>query len=222
VRVLPDSLEYLRALLRFRRTAGLTVGGLSPVYWTGVGYDLAMRALYRGQYRALYGDVAARIPAAASVVDLCCGTGRLYRDHLRGRVASYVGLDANPHLVMSARRRGVPVRRCDVRTDPIPPADYVVMGSSFYHFRGQADAMFARMRAAARRAVIVSEPVRNLSQMPVLGRFWGALTDPGIGEFEGRYDPETFRRFADAHDAVEVHCPPGARNAIAVFRGTAA
>jgi glycosyltransferase involved in cell wall biosynthesis len=222
VRLLPDSIAYLRALLRFRRAAGFTLAGTSPVYWSGIGYDLAMRALYRRQYARLYGDVAARIPAGASVVDVCCGTARLERDHLRGRVQSYLGLDVNPHVVRAARRGGARARRFDVRTDPIPPADYVVMGSSLYHFRATADALLARMRAAACEAVIVSEPVRNLAQLPVVGRLAAALTNPGVGEFASRYDLDSFRRFARANDAVEVWCPDGARNAIAVFRGGAA
>ena len=222
VRVVPDSIAYLRALLRFRRAAGFTLAGISPVYWSGVGYDLVMRALYRRQYASLYGDVAQRIPAGASVVDVCCGTARLHRDHLRGRGVSYVGLDVNPHLVMAARRRGTRVRRADVRNDPIPPADYVVMCSSLYQFGATADALLARMRAAARSAVIVSEPIRNLARLPIVGPLAAALTNPGAGEFAGRYDLETFRRFAHANDAVELWCPPGARNAIAIFRGSAA
>jgi SAM-dependent methyltransferase len=221
VRLIPDSIAYLRALLRFRRAAGFTLAGISPVYWSGIGYDLLMRAIYRGQYARLYGDVAERIPAGASVVDVCCGTARLHRDHLRGRTGSYLGLDANPHLVMAARRHGARVRRADVRTDPIPPADYVVLCSSLYQFRTTADALLARMRAAARRGVIVSEPVRNLAQLPLVGRLAAALTNPGAGEFATRYDAETFRRFAEANGAVELWSPPGARNAIAVFRGSA-
>jgi len=217
VRIIPDSIDYLRALVRFRRAAGLTVRGTSPIYWTGVGYDLAMRGLYRGQYGRLYADVASRIPTGASVVDLCCGTAKLYRDHLRGRAGSYLGLDVNPHLVMAARRHGARVRRSDVRTEPIPPADYVVLCSSLYQFGDDARALVARMRAAARLGVIVSEPVRNLAQTPVVGRLAAALTNPGVGEFGHRYDPETFRRFAAANAAHELWCPPGARNAIAVF-----
>jgi glycosyltransferase involved in cell wall biosynthesis len=217
VRVLSDSIAYLRALVRFRRSTGFTFAGTAPIYWSGIGYDLVMRALYGRQYASLYGDVAWRIPAGASVVDVCCGTARLYRDHLRGQVGSYLGLDVNPHLVMAARRKGVPVRHFDVRTDPIPVADYVVMCSSLYHFGATADALLARMRAAARKGVIVSEPVRNLSQMPIIGRLSARLTNPGVGDFAGRYDLETFRRFAYANDVVEVWRPKGARNAIAVF-----
>jgi hypothetical protein len=141
VRVLSDSIAYLRALVRFRRSTGFTFAGTAPIYWSGIGYDLVMRALYGRKYASLYGDVARRIPAGASVVDVCCGTARLYRDHLRGQVVSYLGLDVNPHLVMAARRKGVPVRRFDVRTDPIPVADYVVMCSSLYHFGATADAL---------------------------------------------------------------------------------
>jgi glycosyltransferase involved in cell wall biosynthesis len=218
VRLIPDSIGYLRALRRFRRAARFTLTDVSPVYWTGIGYDLAMRALYRGQYARLYADVAERIPAGASVVDVCCGTARLHRD-LRDRAGSYLGLDVNPHLVMAARRRGARVRRADVRTDPIPPADYVVLCSSLYQFGTGAEALLARMRDAARTAVVVSEPVRNLAQRPIVGRLAAALSNPGAGEYAYRYDLASFRRFAEANDAVEVSCPPHARNAIAVFRG---
>jgi SAM-dependent methyltransferase len=177
-----------------------------------------MRALYRGQYRRRYADIAERIPAGASVVDLCCGTARLHRD-LRGRAGSYLGVDVNPHLVTAARRRGARVRRADVRTDPIPPADYVVLCSSLYQFAAGADALVARMRDAARDAVVVSEPIRNLTQRPLVGRLAAALSNPGAGEYAHRYDLESFRRFAEANGAIEVYCPPGARNAIAVFQG---
>jgi hypothetical protein len=53
--------------------------------------------------------------------------------------------------------------------------------------------------------------------MPIIGRLSARLTNPGVGDFAGRYDLETFRRFAHANDVVEVWRPKGARNAIAVF-----
>lgn len=42
VRLLHDSVEYLKPLHRLRGQVGLSLLGTSPLYWTGVGYDLAV------------------------------------------------------------------------------------------------------------------------------------------------------------------------------------
>jgi glycosyltransferase involved in cell wall biosynthesis len=222
VRLLPDTYDYLLELHRFRSKVGLSLANKSPIYWTCTGYDLLMRALYGSGYHESYAAVAQRIPEGASVVDVCCGTAYLYRGLLAGGTGSYVGLDFNGHFVMGARKRGVAVRLFDVLTDPIPSADYVVMCSSFYHVRSQADRVLARLRAAARRAVIVSEPVRNLStSLPGwAGRLAGALTNPGGGEYTARYDLDGFREFAARNGASEIAHEVEQRNAVAVFPGS--
>ena len=74
-----------------------------------------------------------------------------------------------------------------------------------------------RLRRAARRAVIVSEPVRNLSQLPVVGRLASALTDPGVGDGDGhlrRFDLETFTALVARHGGRVTH-HAGDRNALA-------
>jgi SAM-dependent methyltransferase len=182
-----------------------------------------MRALYRGAYEDTYRRVAAKIPDGASVVDLCCGTGGLYRHALAGRVRSYLGLDFNGHFVMGARKRGVPARFFNILSDEIPQADYVVMCSSFYHVRSQADLVLARMRAAAKVAVIISEPVSNLSHSlrGAAGKLAAALTNPGVGEYGERFDRESFEAFARANSASEFECGARDRNALAVFPGQA-
>ncbi len=223
VRLLPDTWQYLVELHRFRPKVGLSLANKSPIYWTCIGYDLVMRLLYGAGYHESYAAVARRIPEGSSVVDLCCGTAQLYRAGLAARGCSYLGLDFNGHFVMGARKRGIPARFANVAVDPIPTADYVVMCSSFYHMRGNADEMLTRMQAAARRAVIVSEPVTNLSTRApgMLGRVAAALTNPGVGEYTERYDLASFRSLAERHGATELVHEPGTRNAIAIFAGTA-
>ena len=224
VRLWHDSWEYLRALHDFRGTIGLSRRTKSPIYWTGHGYDLMMRVLYAGEYRATYAAVAERIAAGASVVDLCCGTARLYQDHLRQRGCDYLGLDFNGDFIMHARRRGVRVRWFNLLAEPIPAADYVVMCSSLYHFGDDADALVDKMRRAARRGVILSEPVRNLADAPIIGGLVAALTNPGVGSYASRFDLASFTALAARHGGTVVH-DADQRNAIAVLppvRGAAA
>jgi glycosyltransferase involved in cell wall biosynthesis len=216
VKLWRDSWDYLRALHGFRGTIGLSRRTKSPIYWSGRGYDLVMRALYAGQYRATYAAVAALIPDAASVVDVCCGTARLYQDFLRQRGCQYLGLDFNGDFVMHARRRGVDVRWFNLLTDPVPAADYVVMGSSLYHFGDRVDDVLDKMRRAARRAVIISEPVRNLTDLPVVGGTIAALTNAGVGNHEQRFNPTSFAELARRHGAEVIH-EGDDRNAIAVL-----
>jgi glycosyltransferase involved in cell wall biosynthesis len=220
VRFWRDSWRYLRALHDFRGVVGISRRTKSPIYWTGHGYNLTMRLLYGAEYAGTAAAVAARIADGASVVDVCCGTARLYHDFLRARGCSYLGLDFNGDFVMHARRRGADVRWFNLDADPIPPipaADYVVICSSLYHFWERADDVVTRLRRAARRAVIISEPVRNLSQLPALGRVAAALTDPGVGGGAGhlrRFDLESFAALVARHGGRVEH-RAGERNALA-------
>ncbi len=219
VRFLPDIWRYLVELQRFRPKVGLGLLDRSPLYWTCIGYDLVSRLLYGRHADARYAAVAARIPDRASVVDLCCGTARLAREFLLPRGCRYVGVDANGHFVMGARKRGVAARLGDVARDPIPPADYVVMCASLYHFGADAEAVLHRMRAAAGRAVIVSEPVRNLTSLPGgVGAVAARLTNAGTGgDYTRRHDLASFRALAEAAGATEVVHDATEREALAVF-----
>lgn len=219
VRVWRDSWDYLRALHEFRGTMGLTRRTRSPIYWSGHGYNLVMRTLYGAQYHATYAAVAKLIPDSASVVDVCCGTARLYQDFLRQRGCRYLGLDFNGDFVMHARRRGVDVRWFNLLTAPVPAADYVVMGSSLYHFAARADEIVDKLRRAARRAVIISEPVHNWSHLPIVGGTLAALTSAGVGEYEKRFTLATFTALARRYGVDVIH-EAGARNAIAILPST--
>lgn len=219
VRLGSDILAYLRALHRFRRRVGLSLLHKSPIYWSAPLYDRLIQLLFGRRHEQAYVDVAQQIPEGSSVVDLCSGTGKMYRDHLRSRGCRYLGLDFNGHFVMRARRSGVPTQFFNVLSDTIPPADYIVMMSSLYHFRRRAGDVLERMKAAARRAVIISEPVDNLSHHDsFLGRLAPHFTNPGVGEYDHRYSIAELRALTSAHGATAFIHHPGDRNAIAVFR----
>jgi ubiquinone/menaquinone biosynthesis C-methylase UbiE len=178
-----------------------------------------MRALYGDKLSDTYAGVAAHVPDGASVVDLCCGTAELYRGFLKARGCDYLGLDFNSQFVFGNRKHGIKSRFFDVSKAEIPEADYVTMVSSLYHFRANADELLARMLRAARKGVIISEPVQNWSSKPsLLGKAASWLSNPGVGDYASRYDLDGFRAVVQASGASQVLHAEGERNAVAVFR----
>src|SRR5205085_12211013 len=87
------------------------------------------------------------------------------------------------------------------RPDALPRADYVVMQASLYHFLPDPAPLIDRMLDAARRQVIVAEPVRNLADggVPFLSALARRQTDAGTGQQPRRFTEQTldalFRRY---------------------------
>lgn len=184
-----------------------------------------MRVLYGRYYAARDAAVAAHVPDGASVLELCCGPARLYLRELRGRIGSYVAIDASATFVDRLRRRGVDARRGDAATAELPVADVVVMQASLYQFLPDAEAMLRRMRAAARGSVVVAEPVRNLasSRLGVVARLGAGGAATAQGAQAQRFDAESLRalmgRFGAAVLAHEQ--APGGREHVYVLSGAA-
>jgi hypothetical protein len=205
----------------YDRNAGRTVSE-SLIYRSPAIYDAVMRVLYGRHARARLVAVAELVPPCANVVELCCGTARLYRDHLCDRHVDYLGLDLNPRFVEAARHAGA----CAVVRDvgdgaPLPPADVVVIQASLYHFLPEPERIVDRMLAAARSRVIVSEPVRNLSTSGVglVAALARRSADPGGGGGERRFDEASLDAFMRRYDgAVEREFAiPGGRDKIFVL-----
>jgi SAM-dependent methyltransferase len=193
----------------------------SLIYRNAQVYEALMRALYGRHYAARMTLVAERVPIGASVVELCCGPGTLYLRHLRGRVSSYIGMDVNPRFVARLRAAGADARQVDLRAgdEPLPQADVVLIQASLYHFLPDAQALLDRMLAAARRRVIVAEPIRNLSSSsnPLLARLGRRGTDPGVGGHAGRFTEETLAELMSQYRAQESLVIPGGREKIYVL-----
>lgn len=160
------------------------------IYRSPALYELAMLGLYGRHYASRYSALADLIPPRSSVLDLCCGPAVLYERYLRRKAVEYTGLDINETFVKRLKRRGVRAELWDLRKDtPLPHADCVVMQASLYHFLPDPLPVLGRMLAAARKQVIVAEPIRNLSSsgLPLLGPLSRLLTDPGIGRQPHRF-----------------------------------
>jgi SAM-dependent methyltransferase len=185
-------------------------------------YELVMLALYGRHYFARYRALAGLIPPGASVLDLCCGPATLYHRHLRGRSVRYTGLDLNERFIRRLVAAGAGGQVWDLRKeDPLPPADYVIMQASLYHFLPDPAPVVGRMLEAAREQVIVAEPVRNLasSKVPLLARLAGRQTDPGSGAPARRFTEATLDAFfaAYAPRLARSFLIPGGREKVVVL-----
>jgi SAM-dependent methyltransferase len=198
-------------------------GRRSPIYRSAALYELTMLALYRRHRAERLAAIADLIPPGCRVVEACCGPGLLYRRHLRSKDVDYTGLDISPAFVRRLARAGVDARLWDMRAQrPLPRGDYVVMQGSLYQFLPDARPVVDRMLAAATDAVIVAEPVHNLTQGPLAGPL-ARLGDPGTGPTPHRFDEESLRAlFAGYGERVRRSFPlAGGRERGYVLAGAA-
>jgi SAM-dependent methyltransferase len=209
------------ALHKEPRLQRVSSGCVSLIYSNASVYQLVMRGLYGRHHRERLRAVAEQVPAGASVLELCCGPGSLYLRHLRARVGSYVGLDANPGFVAGLQARGVDARLIDLidGTQLLPRADVAIMQASLYHFLPDADAIVQRMLGVAERCVIISEPVRNLSSstLPLIGTIARRATDPGVGDPADRFTETTLDQLMAAYDVRAAFLAPGGRDKVYVL-----
>jgi hypothetical protein len=160
-------------------------------------YETLMLGLYgfRG-YTNRYQAIAERIPRGASVLELCCGPAMLYHRHLKAKQIQYTGLDIHESFIEALNRGGAQGLIWDVNSDtPLPEADFVLIQASLSCFLPDVTPVLRRMVAAARREVIIAEPIRSLpgrvlpilnwlqaKPSSVLGRF-PLLPTSGYDEF---------------------------------------
>ncbi|MEU4711383.1 methionine biosynthesis protein MetW [Nocardia salmonicida] len=174
----------------------------SLIYRSGTVYEVLMRGLYGRHYDGRFQPISALIPVGASVVDVCCGPATLFTKHLQEKSVDYRGLDLNEGFVAELARAGGRGEVWNVHADdPLPPADYLIMQASLYHFLPDPGPVIDRMLAAARTQVIIAEPVRNLatSDNRVLATIGRRFTNAGDGAQEARFTEPSldafFRRY---------------------------
>ena len=199
----------------------------SLIYKSASIYELAMLLLYGRHYASRYRAIAELIPAGSSVLDLCCGPALLYHRHLRTKAVQYTGLDVNASFITRLIRRGGSGQVWDLRSEEaLPAADYVIMQASLYHFLPDASRVVDRMLQAARKRVIIAEPIRNLATsnsrlLSLLGRLF---TNPGTGEHSLRFTEASLADFFSGYASrvIEFFTIAGGREKVYVLSKTIA
>ena len=189
--------------------------GVSLVYAHPWLYQGVMRALYGRGFDARYRAVAELIEPGSEVFEVCAGDAYLYRRYLQPKAVRYAGGDINAAFVRHAQRRGIAIRQLDAVHDPIPGADYVVIQASLYQFIPDHVRLIEALLAAARRSLIVAEPIVNLSTSPSGLVRWLAQrgANPGDGHKAARFDATSL----DA--ALRVHFGDRIQSSATIARG---
>lgn len=200
---------------------------MSIIYRSPLLYESVMRVLYGRHYVARREVIANLVRLGDSVLDLCCGPGTLYYRHLRSMGVAYHGIDLNEQFIERLRKSGAEGSIVDLR-DPelkLPTADVVIMQDALMHFLPDPAPIVDRMLAAARRKVVIAEPVRNLASS---SNRWVAfiaarLSDPGTGDLTQRFNETSldafFEKYANAVD--ESFLIPGGRDKVYALNATA-
>ena len=166
-------------------------------------YTAVMRVLHRGAFALRYEAVVKHVPAGATVVDVCCGDAEIAK-YLPNN--AYIGLDANAGFVRHARKRGRDVRFWDARQEAIPPADVVVIQSSLYQFHPEDADLARKAFAAARKRLVIAEPVVNWATH---GNRWQKalarrMTRVSGQKFEFRHNERTLDALAESLGASRI------------------
>jgi len=196
--------------------------GVSLIYRSRTAYELAMLALYRSHYVARYEAIANLIPSGADVLELCCGPGTLYSHYLKQKSVRYRGLDISKKFVSDLIQQCIVAEQWDLRSDrPLPGAAYVIMQGSLCQFLPNAAAVLGRMLEAARKEVILAEPIRNLasSRVPIIAYLSRKLTNPGTGAPANRFVEKTLDELVGRYENLlrQSFLIPGGREKIYVF-----
>ena len=155
-----------------------------------------MRFLYGRSYKARFQSIAEEIPNDVDVLDVCCGDCALYKQALKDRV-SYTGIDINPSFIKNAKKLSIKVLPLDVETDNLPHSDYIVLQASLYQFIPFHKHILDKLLDSASKKVIISEPIRNLSNSrnPIISFIARYSANPGTGHKMDRFTEKTFRTF---------------------------
>jgi len=183
----------------------------SPAYWNALFYRFFIKLIWRktkSQEILRWEKARQWIPKKSSVVEVAAGTGRFYREMLSNHVKSYLALDINPAFVKNMTSNGINALQTDLRKDPIPGADIVVIISALYHFKNIAPEFLKKLLIAARDRVIIVEPMSQpLDRRSLYDRIRAKLVDIGEGPIFQRYSKEELLSLCKKHAKI-LHFEP--------------
>lgn len=148
------------------------------------------------------------------VLDIGCGDCYLSRYVPKEQ---YAGLDINKTFVLAARKRGLDARVFDLRYEPIPEADVIVLSNVLHQLYPEHELILERVIKSARKKAIICEPVHHIASSKNRFVSWFArkMNDPGYGSPVKRLSKEELIALFEKYQVTKVEI--AGREAIAVF-----
>lgn len=173
------------------------------VYWDGFIYHSVLDLIFGKAHRDMYKRVAEMV-GNSSVLDLCCGDGRLSQWIPPGR---YTGIEQNPRFVRSMRRRGINAIDGDVRSVHFPAAECAVLLESLYHFLPDGLSLIDKILSYPFHKVIVVESLSHVSHHSnsVISKFALWSTRVRGQSFGLRLSPRDFQERLGKFGFVTAH-----------------
>lgn len=190
-----------------------------PIYFHPWIYEAVMRLLYGRYYRKRLLAVAALIPDGSRVADVCAGDCSLYRYALKDKNIDYVAYDINLRFASWASLHGITMTVSDLRANDFPQADCVVMLGALYQFIPHERLVIDKLLQAARRIVILAEPIHNVAQSRILlfRRVGQWATRVGDNPCAQRFDEVTLRSLLGEYGFQKITPLAGGRELLAVY-----
>lgn len=172
-----------------------------------------MRILCKGELEKKYSYLRKEIENL-NVLDIGCGDCYLAKYIPKER---YSGLDINETFVRHAKKRGLNVGTFDLRTDPIPKADVIILSNVLHQLYPMHEEVLNRIIINAKKKAIICEPVHHIasSKNPFIAWVARKMNDPGYGSPAERLSKEELFALFKKYNMIKIEII--GREAIAIF-----
>ncbi|MDB4178053.1 hypothetical protein N9797_01800 [Gammaproteobacteria bacterium] len=132
-----------------------------------------------------------------NIVELCFGDIHI-AEYCYSTNRKWLGLDINNKFVEYACKNGFTAEQKDIMTMEIPNNDVCIMVGSIYHFINDIEHVLKKMLVSSKK-VIISEPIKNLSNNKYIGFFAKRSANVGQGMESFRFNESNFVELLDNH-----------------------
>jgi len=185
----------------------------SPIYWHPAFYTFVMKLLCADGFENKY-DFLKREILDLKVLDIGCGDCYLSRYVSKKH---YAGLDINKTFVLSAQKKGLNVKMFDLRSDPVPEADVIVLSNVLHQLYPGHEEILKRILRSAQKKAVVCEPLHHIasSKNSFIAWFARKMNDPGYGSPVKRLSEDELLALFKKYKVTKIEII--GREAIAVF-----
>ncbi|HEX2958426.1 MAG TPA: class I SAM-dependent methyltransferase [Chitinispirillaceae bacterium] len=181
----------------------------SPAYLNHLLYTFFCELVWRhGQkiQKQQYKAIRSWIPPDASIAEICAGTGTLTRRICSEHLGNYKAFDINKSFVKYMQRDGIDAELFDLRTDPIPRADVLIMVCALYHFKNNLKESISKLISGTSiRLIIIESLSRPLNLNSFRDRLRARFADIGEGAIFDRIDKSELLQVCNECGHIEHH-----------------